>query len=118
VGFLRSRPRSPDRPGDGGDLQLRQLLTEIEQGRRIELAFVRAYGRSLAELALEWRQDLPGRFVWYPLLASGGLPLMLVAPLVLVGWLRRRRAYHRGLRRLADQEADELARPALVAPAF
>jgi hypothetical protein len=97
VSFLRSR--------DGTGMRLRQVLTEIEEGHRFEVAFIRAYGQGLEELVAEWRAGLPGRFVWYPLLASGGLPFVLVAPLILVAWVRKRREYRQGLERLAAADA-------------
>jgi hypothetical protein len=97
VSFLRSY--------DGKGLALRQVLTEMDNGHKLEVAFIRAYDRGLEELVAQWRSELPGRFVWYPLLASGGLPLTLVAPFILIAWIRRRRYYHRGLERLAAQEA-------------
>jgi hypothetical protein len=83
---------------------MRQLMTELRGGRRYEVAFIRAYGVSLEELVAEWRKGLPGRFVWYPLAASGGLPFILIAPLVAIGWLRRRRAIRLGYERLEREE--------------
>lgn len=94
--------------GDATGVRLRQLLTEIELGHRFEVAFVRAYGHGLEELVASWRAGLPGRFIWYPLLASGGLPLTLVAPFIVVAWVRKRREYHRGLERLAAADAAAL----------
>ena len=101
VSFLRNY--------DGSGIRLRQVLTEIELGRRFEVAFIRAYGHGLEELVAEWRAGLPARFVWYPLLASGGLPFVLVAPLILVAWVRKRREYRRGLARLEAADAAAMA---------
>jgi hypothetical protein len=101
VAFLRSH--------DGSGMRLRQVLTEIEQGHRFEVAFIRAYGRGLEELVAEWRAGLPARFVWYPMLASGGLPFILVAPLIVVAWVRKRREYRQGLERLAAADAAAFA---------
>ncbi len=92
---------------DYSGMKLRQVLTELRAGHRFEVAFIRAYGRSLEELVAEWRGGLPGRFIWYPLAASGGLPFILVAPLVAIGWIRRRRAVQRGYRRLELEEGIE-----------
>jgi hypothetical protein len=117
---------------DTTGMRLRQVMTELHQGRRFEVAFIRAYGVSLPELVAEWRAGLPGRFIWYPLAASGGLPFIVVAPLVAIAWLRRRRAVRRGYERLEQQdERDRIARlpplgavvgssmvgPAMVGPA-
>ncbi len=90
---------------DGTGAKLRQVFTELKQGHNLETSFIRAYGLSLPELVGKWRAGLPGRFIWYPLIAGGGLPLALVAPLVVVAWIRRRRAIRRGYARLAREEA-------------
>jgi hypothetical protein len=100
---------------DATGMRLRQVLTELRAGRRFEVAFIRAYGVSLEELVAEWRRGLPGRFIWYPLAASGGLPFILVAPLVAIAWLRRRRKVRRAYQRLAHE--DELERAAWQAAA-
>jgi hypothetical protein len=89
---------------DASGMRLRQVLTELRQGRRFEVAIIRAYGVSLEELVAQWRRGLPGRFIWYPLAASGGLPFILVAPLVAIAWLRRRRAVRRGYQRLEHED--------------
>ncbi len=103
VNFLREY-RRPDQLGeDTGNLE--QLLTEMKLGHTFEASFIRVYGKGLAELGVAWRQGLPGRFVWYPLLAGGTLPFTLVFPLVLVAWFRRRRHYKAGLVRLEAEEA-------------
>ena len=96
VNFLR------DRDGKGDDL--RQVLTELKLGHGFKAAFIRAYGVGLEELGIEWRNGLPGRFVWYPLLAGGTLPFGLVFPLVIVAWVRRRRKYRAGIARLEREE--------------
>lgn len=97
VNFLR------DRDGKGDDL--RQILTELKYGHSFKAAFIRAYGVGLEELGAEWRQGLPGRFVWYPLLAGGTLPFALVFPLVVIAWIRRRRKLRAGYARLEREEA-------------
>lgn len=99
VDFMRSY--------DGSGMKLRQTLTELRQGHRFEVAVIRAYGVSVEELVGTWRAGLPARFVWYPLAASGGLPFILVAPLVAIGWIRRRRAVRRGYERLEREDQRE-----------
>jgi len=99
------------RAQDATGMRMRQLMTELRSGRRFEVAVIRAYGVSLEELVAEWRKGLPGRFVWYPLAASGGLPFIFIAPLVAIGWLRRRRAVRRGYLRLEHEDRlERLAR--------
>lgn len=95
---------------DATGMKLRQVMTELSQGHRFEVAFIHAYGRGLEELVAQWRGGLPGRFVWYPLMASGGLPFILVAPLVAVAWIRRRRKVRRGMERLEREDALARAR--------
>jgi hypothetical protein len=91
---------------DGTGAALKQVLTELRHGYAFETAFVRAYGVGLHELVGEWREGLPARFIWYAMLASGGLPFVLVVPLVAVAWIRRRRVLRRGWERL--EREDEL----------
>jgi hypothetical protein len=96
--------------------KFRQVLAELRRGQPMGAAFTRAYGIGLEELVAEWRADLPGRFVWYPLVASGGLPFFLVGPLVAWAWLRRRRVLRASWERLAREE--ESSSPAgLLGPA-
>lgn len=105
VEFLRAY----DTGGDPAGMKLRQVFTELRMGKRLEVAFIHAYGRGLEELVAEWRADLPARFMWYPLAASGGLPFILVAPLVGVAWIRRRRKVQRGMDRLEREDALAMA---------
>jgi hypothetical protein len=97
VSFLRTR--------DVAGAKFRQLLSELRRGYGVEAAFVRAYGLSIDELASTWQAGLPGRFVWYPLASSGGLPFFLVGPLVAWAWLRRRRVLKMSFDRLAREES-------------
>jgi hypothetical protein len=97
VNFLRYR--------DGTGTSLRQLLTELRLGHTFEASFIRAYGVSLRELVSEWRAGLPGRFIWVPLIAGGGMPLALLIPLVVAAWIRRRRVLRAGWERLEAEEA-------------
>ncbi|MEM7151822.1 MAG: hypothetical protein AAF799_03225 [Myxococcota bacterium] len=124
VDFMRSyQPKRIIDPLDGkvhdegttGAMRMRQVFTEMRNGKSFEVAVIRAYGVGLDEMVLEWRQGLPGRFVWYPLMASGGLPFILVAPLVLVAWVRRRRAVQRGYDRLDREERYLMAMRSTVA---
>lgn len=90
----------------------RQLLTEIRMGTGFEASFQHTYDISLPELEAEWRKGLLGRFIWFPLMGSGGLPLLIVTPFFAYGWWRRRRKYKEGLARLEDE--DRLARAAAL----
>jgi hypothetical protein len=102
VEFLRHR--------DPHGASMRQVFAELRAGYDFDVAFVRAYHASLPELVALWRDGLPGRFVWYPMIASGGLPFFFLLPLVMVAWVRRRRLLRRGWERLEQEDA--LARDA------
>lgn len=97
------------RDPDGTDF--RGLLAQLRMGHGFEASFPRAYGIGLAELDGEWRDGLTGRFAWYPVLGSGGLPLVLLIPALWFAWWRRRRVLRQAWARLDRSEA-----PALVGP--
>lgn len=104
------------REQENGDMKLRQVIGEVGRGHKFEAAVIKAYDVGLEELVAQWRAGLPGRFVWYPMVAGGGLPLALVAPLVAIAWVRRRRVLARGWARLeAEDAAERQARLAALA---
>lgn len=94
---------------DPDEAHFRQLLSQLHNGRSFEQSFDDAYGRSLVELDSDWRSGLLGRFVWFPLIGSGSLPFLLVGPVVVVAWVRRRRRLARDWARMDAEEAAERA---------
>ncbi|HEY8375831.1 MAG TPA: hypothetical protein VIK91_05040 [Nannocystis sp.] len=104
VNFLRFRD------DDGSDL--RQALTHVRQGKSFEDAFQRGFGLGLAELDSEWRGGLTGRFMWFPIVSSEGLPMTLAIPLVVIAAIRRRRLLREAWARLEAEEAVLHARAA------
>ncbi len=98
------------RDDDGADL--RQTLAQVGRGVRFDAAFVGGFGRTLEELDREWRSGLTGRFMWFPVVSSGGLPMALAFPLVFVAAARRRRALRAGWARLEAEDALLRARAA------
>ena len=106
VNYIRGRD------GDGSDL--RQVLTELRRGVSFEGAWVKAFDRSLAELDGEWRTGLSGRFVWFPVISAGGLPLAALSPLMVIAAVRRRRQLREGWQRLAREDAAERAEMATL----
>src|SRR5690606_19578992 len=74
---------------DGSDL--RQALAQLRQGQSFDAAIVSGFGRSLRELDSDWRGGLFGRFMWFPIVSSEGLPMALAFPLVFIAGARRRR---------------------------
>lgn len=95
------------RDRDGTGAGLRQVLSELRRGTGFEAAWIKAFGRSLAELDAEWRTGLSGRFAWFPVVSSGGLPLAALSPLLVVAAVRRRRHLRAGWERLAREDAEE-----------
>jgi hypothetical protein len=94
---------------DPNEAQFRQLISQLYNGREFEQAFADAYGVPLAELDQDWRAGLFGRFVWFPLLGSGSLPLLLVGPVIAFAWVRRRRQLAAGWARLEAEDQAEYA---------
>ena len=95
------------RDGEGSDL--RQVMTELRRGINFEAAWVKGYGRTLAELDSEWRTGLSGRFAWFPVISAGGLPLAALSPLMVIAAVRRRRQLREGWQRLAREDEAERA---------
>jgi hypothetical protein len=96
---------------DPEEAEFRQLLSQLHNGRQFDQAVVDAYGVNLGELDSSWRSGLFGRFMWFPLLGSGGLPFFLVGPIVVIAWIRRRRRLADDWARLdAQEEAERDAR--------
>ena len=102
VNYLRDRDAS-----DGA--QVRQLLTEIRHGHSFDAALVKVYGKALVELDSEWRSGLTGRYSWFPVISSGGLPFAVLSPLMVVAMIRRRRVLRAGWDRLNREDAEERA---------
>lgn len=92
------------RDADGSDI--RQLFTQLRLGHGFDASVLSAYGVTLGELEVEWRTGLHGRFSWFPMVSSGGLPFFFVAPLITVAFLRRRRQIQDGWRRLDREDAE------------
>jgi hypothetical protein len=90
---------------DGSGAKLRQVLTELRLGHGFEASFVRSYDMALEELVSEWRNGLPGRFVWYAMVAGGGMPFALVLPLVGWAWMRRRKVLRLSWERIEAEDA-------------
>jgi hypothetical protein len=108
VTWLRYYDAGHGDAGGGHDgAEFRQLLSQLHGGREFQQAFVDAYGVNLAELDSSWRAGLFGRFMWFPLLGSGGLPFVLVGPIVVIAWIRRRRRLADDWARLDAQEQAE-----------
>jgi len=96
---------------DPDEAHFRQLISQLYNGREFVQSFEDAYGVTLVELDQGWRSGLMGRFIWLPLLGSGSLPFLLVGPVVVFAWIRRRRRLAADWARLeAEDQAEWAAR--------
>ena len=68
------------------------------------------FWRSLEELDAEWRAGLRGRFAWFPVLGGGELPFLLIAPLVVIALVRRRRKMRLAWARLEREDLEDRER--------
>ena len=83
------------------------LVFGLRTGLAFETAVLSAYGVGLYELDGEWRGGLLGRFAWFPMLSSEGMPVFLIIPLVGLAWWRRRRVLRRAWARLEAEDEVE-----------
>jgi hypothetical protein len=100
--------------GDGSEL--RQLLAQLGRGRGFDAAVLSSFGVTMEELEVEWRGGLSGRFSWFPMVSSGGMPFFVLGPLVGVAFVRRRRQIRAGWARLDREEALAQAKMLASAP--
>lgn len=97
--FLRYR--------DGEGTDFRGVLAHLRLGHSFRTAFIKSYGVGLDELEAEWRGGLAGRFMWYPVLGGGGLPIALFAPAIAFAWYRRRKTLRLAWQRIEREDALE-----------
>jgi hypothetical protein len=121
VGFLARRGRWEDPHDDGDRYPFKRFLRELSHGSSLDEAAVRAYGRPMRELFIEWEADLEARYRFFPLsLLAFGLWALCTLLLVLA-WARRRR---QNKKRIAQWDAEDAARRAseqstqVVAPPY
>ncbi len=109
VGFLARRGRWEDASDDGDRYPFRRFLSEIGHGSTPDIAAVRAYGRPLHTLFLEWREDLENRYKLMPIGLLGLGLWVLCALLLMLAWWRRRR---QNRRRIAQWDFEDATRRA------
>ncbi len=84
VEFLRDRH---------GSYAFQRLIDRVEGGDGFEKAFGVAFFVPLSMEQEAFKKDLPRRYPWWPLLLSGGtLVWVVTSVLVVMAWVRRRRA--------------------------
>lgn len=104
------------RRGDG-DRQFAELVSRMARGQPFETAVSQTWSAGIGQLEHEWRAGLAERYGALPLLLGTGVIWALIAILVVLAWLRRRRDARATLSEWAirEREADEAAAaPALL----
>jgi hypothetical protein len=98
--FVRFLMRDADRARFGA------LLEKARQGATFERALEDSYGAPLREIEFEWHEDLTRRVSVVPLLTGGGALWALMSVLVVVAWVKRRKAAKEKLAQWAREEAE------------
>jgi hypothetical protein len=86
-----------------------QLVDGVGRGETFEIAFAKAFHTSLNLEERTFREELPGRYPFWPIVTTGTSLWVFASLLVVVGYVRRRRAV---LLKRAEQEAEEAAEDA------
>jgi hypothetical protein len=98
--FVRFLLRESDRARFGS------LLDRLRGGTTFDRALEDAYGTDLRKLEYEWHEDLDHRYSVVPMLTGGGTVWTLIAGLVVVAWVKRRRRAKEKLAEWAREEAE------------
>lgn len=102
-----------DRHGTSG---MARLVDAVQAGDNFELAFAKAFSRTLGSEEKAWREGLAGQYGWLPVTSVTTLVLGFAALLTVWGWTRRRKQYALRLAQMEAQEAaEEAARRVLEA---
>jgi hypothetical protein len=119
VSFLARRGRWDDPSDDGDRWPFRRFLRYVAERGDLDDAAIRAYGRPMRTLFVEWRADLRSRYLYMPAaLLVGGL-WIIAALLLVLAYLRRRRQAKRRIGEWGEQERRDdvaTASAATVAP--
>jgi hypothetical protein len=70
----------------------RRFIEMLKRGTRFRTALRQVYGVRLKDLKRKWRKSWRFRKVWVPLVTSGAILWILAAVLMVMGYIRRRRA--------------------------
>jgi Peptidase MA superfamily len=107
VGFLSRRGRWEDTADDGDRWPFRRFLAEVGHGASLDAAAQHQFGKPIAGLFEEWRDDLQRRYFTAPIGLLGLAVWCACAILLAFAWWRRRRINRR---RIAQWDLDERAR--------
>ncbi|HYX91555.1 MAG TPA: peptidase MA family metallohydrolase, partial [Myxococcaceae bacterium] len=100
-----------------GPQKLGELVDHVRAGAPFEVAFARAFQTSVGVEQEAWKQELPRRYSWTPIVTGGSVFWGLAALLVVAAWVRRRRVRSLRYAQMAAQEAAEDAAVKLAATA-
>lgn len=95
VGFLLS---------EGGWHAIRVVLTRIEHGDPLDDAFERAFGRTLAVLEKEWRDEVFGWPSWVAVVTGSGALWGVITALFILAYIGARRRRNRRLVEMGEAE--------------
>ena len=120
VGFLSRRGRYGE-PADRGDrYPFRRFLAEVGHGRSLDAAAVKAFGKPIHALFLEWREDLTTRYLTAPIGLLALAVWILCAFLLVIGYLRKRRQNRRRMEQWDEEDRVRAAalrsQPVIVPP--
>lgn len=99
------------RRGDDGDRRIAELIGRLARGQDFEVAVSQTWSAGIGQLEHEWRAGLAERYGAMPLLLGTGVIWGLIAVLVVLAWLRRRRDARAKLASWAELEDAEDAAP-------
>ena len=98
--FVRFLMRDSDRARFGS------LIERVRDGSAFDVALSDAYGTDGRRLEYEWREEIGRRFGLLPVLTGGGALWTLIAALLVVAWVKRRRRSREKLAQWAREEAE------------
>lgn len=100
---------------DGDSERFQSLVKRLREGASFDTALTDAYTTNLRKLEFQWHEDLSKRFTLTPALLGGSLLWVLVAGLMVVAYMKKRRKAKETLARWEREEhALELARQRIL----
>jgi hypothetical protein len=103
--FVRFLARSPDKA------RFASLVDRVREGTPFDRALGDSYGAGLRTLDYEWREELSKRFSPLTALADGAFVWVILAALMGIAFLRRRRARKE---KIDEWEREDAARDAML----
>jgi hypothetical protein len=91
-----------------GPRGLGRLLDGVGAGEPFETSFGKAFRTSLWLEELAWKQELPSRYSWWPIITGGSTLWLVIALISVLAYLRRRSQRTAALQRMDLEETIEL----------